>query len=223
MYRITSTTELQTELRRLLRYAERRPSRYVLARALADIATRMNSDTASAVAVFRRFAKMFTSPEAMQEYLKSHPKADPAKHSVKQKDPGASKKPRAKKPKPEAEAKKPDETKKPDDGKLDEAKKPDEKKPDTEEKKIEPKEDPRLIHKVPEHFVSNVKEWYDGDMSKDSPMGKLLSEAESGQVHRKTILDVYKSLPNANEYPKDSAKAKYLGRVNEQLHKLYDN
>lgn len=54
--------------------------------------------------VVRRCAKMFSSPEAMQEYLKSHPKADPAKHSVKKDEGGAPKSPRAKKPKSEAPA-----------------------------------------------------------------------------------------------------------------------
>jgi hypothetical protein len=38
-------------------------------------------------------AKTFSTPGAMQEYLKAHPKANPSKHSVKEKGPSAPKPP----------------------------------------------------------------------------------------------------------------------------------
>jgi hypothetical protein len=43
-----------------------------------------------------RIAKIFSSPEAMQAYLKEHPKAKPEKHSVRQKKEKASKSPKVK-------------------------------------------------------------------------------------------------------------------------------
>lgn len=46
-----------------------------------------------------RQAKEHSSPEALKQYLKDHPKADPSKHTVKKKDDGKGKKEKKEKPK----------------------------------------------------------------------------------------------------------------------------
>lgn len=246
MHKIADVRELTVELERLLRDAEKpSPSRVKLSQELAMLGARILPYTL-AETVLLRFAKVFSSPEAMQAYLKTHPKANPAKHSVKQKaekpapapkKPKAEKpagetapapkkprvpKPKAEKPVGEAAAPKKPRTRKPKSEAPESPKAP---AAPAEEKKSEPKEDPatKVKHNVHKHFVDNVKNWYEGDTGKDSPMGKLLSQAEKGEVDRRTLLDAMKSMPNANEYPKGSAKAKHLTEVHNELNKLYDN
>lgn len=70
MRKIANTTELTSELRQILAYAQSvRPSRQRLARQLRNLSLRV--------------AMEHDSPEALAKYLKEHPDADKAKHTVK--------------------------------------------------------------------------------------------------------------------------------------------
>lgn len=72
---------------------------------MADDPRKAFEDAVTAQRVATRFAstdrtaKAFSTPEAMQAYMKAHPKANPAKHSVKQKTEKAPKTPKVPKTK----------------------------------------------------------------------------------------------------------------------------
>lgn len=77
MQKIANTQELQGYLRRILAYAESSlPSRAKLAFDLGTLAE----------LVYPRYAKEFPTQKALEDYLRSHPKADKSKHRVEDPD-----------------------------------------------------------------------------------------------------------------------------------------
>jgi hypothetical protein len=74
MRRIATTNELQYELRQLLDYARsHQPSRLQLANELKELGLR----------VAAHIGMEHATPDALEKYLKEHPKADRSKHKVK--------------------------------------------------------------------------------------------------------------------------------------------
>jgi hypothetical protein len=77
MERIANTQELQEQLHRILAYAESpQPSRAKLAFDLGILAE----------CTFPRYAKVFPSQKALDDYLRAHPSADKSKHRVEDAD-----------------------------------------------------------------------------------------------------------------------------------------